>query len=71
MKEALVATQNGVGFNNRVPQPLYNRVVSFVPNDAAARVPTALTPGEKWVYAAANTQANELKQAQTWAERYL
>jgi len=67
LKEALVATQNGVGFNNRVPQPLYNRVVSFVPNDAAARVPTALTPGEKWVYAASGeTKANELKQAQTW-----
>jgi carbonic anhydrase len=68
LKAALGNTQNGVEFNNRVPQPLYNRVVSFVPNNAAARQPVALIPNAKWVYAnSGETEANALAQAQTWS----
>merc|ERR1719409_2139601 len=50
LKAALGATQSGLEFNNRVPQPLNHRVVSLngfeEPADAPTTVPTAAAPTE-------------------------
>jgi carbonic anhydrase len=67
LKAALSETQHGVGFNNRVPQPLYNRVISFVPNTAPARVPPTVPADAKWLYAnKGEEEANAAVQASTW-----
>jgi carbonic anhydrase len=67
MKAALGKTQSGVEFNNRVTMPLNHRVVSFVPNDGAARVAPVVPADTKWKYANdGETEANGAVQAATW-----
>merc|ERR1719310_2163789 len=56
----LGATQDGLEFNNRVPQPLNNRVV-------VSSGGVALPSSVHWVYAEdGETAANALTQARTW-----
>merc|ERR1719353_1976646 len=67
MKAALGETQSGVEFNNRVPMPLNHRVVTFVPNDGAERVPPVVPADTKWKYANdGETEANGVVQTATW-----
>merc|ERR1719353_1605200 len=62
MKTAL-ATQNGLQFNNRVPQPLNHRVVS----NRMCAASTMESAASKWVYAnAGETEANAEAQKHTW-----
>merc|ERR1719247_3360315 len=62
MKTAL-ATQNGLNFNNRVPQPLNHRVVS----NRMCAASTMESAASKWVYAnAGETEANAEAQKHTW-----
>merc|ERR1719238_387556 len=63
MEAALAAEQNNLDFNNRVPQPLNHRVVSYRHCDAS----TMEEEAAKWVYAnAGETEANAEAQAHTW-----
>jgi carbonic anhydrase len=63
LKAALGATQSGIQFNNRVPQPLNHRVVS----DRNCEASTMESAAAKWVYAnAGETEANAEAQAHTW-----
>merc|ERR1719183_755186 len=67
IKAALGETQSGVEFNNRVVQPLNQRVVTFVPNDGAERVPPVVPADTKWKYANdGETEANGVVQTATW-----
>merc|ERR1719506_1852717 len=60
MKAALAETQYGIDFNNRVVQPMYNRVVTVSGGKA-------LSNDLHWVYAEKEqTEANALAQARTW-----
>merc|ERR1719311_1360718 len=60
LKAMLGATQDGLEFNNRVPQPLNNRVV-------VSSGGVALPSSVHWVYAEdGETAANALTQARTW-----
>ena len=57
LEAALAATQHGLGFNNRVPQPLNHRVVSSMCGPKPI----------KWLYAAdGDTAASAAVQAETW-----
>merc|ERR1719327_54239 len=61
LKTALGTTQSGLQFNNRVPQPLNHRVVSY------KHCPSNVKSYSKWLYAeAGETEANALTQARTW-----
>ena len=71
LKGALGKTQDGIQFNNRVPQPLNHRAVALMepgaPRAKATNVPTLPASGGKWVYANAGaTQADAAAQAATW-----
>ena len=55
LKAALGATQSGLEFNNRVPQPLNHRVVAFTQGNG------------KWLYAKKGEKmANAAVQTATW-----
>ena len=60
MKKSLAESQYGIDFNNRVPQPLNNRVVTLSGGKAYSN-------SLKWVYSEkGETEANALTQARTW-----
>jgi len=69
LKQALGRTQDGIAFNNRVPQPLNHRVVvdSTRTNLVPAPAPASVPAGTRWVYAnAGQTEANRAAQENTW-----
>merc|ERR1719183_1869173 len=63
LRESLGNYNNGIDFNNRVPQPLNHRVVSYRHCDASTMEKAA----GKWVYAnQGETEANAEAQKHTW-----
>jgi len=70
LKVALGATQSGVDFNNRVPQPLNHRVVAEMSKDPAANPTNNISPplgADKWLYAeSGQTEAHAATQEATW-----
>jgi carbonic anhydrase len=70
LKRGLAATQFGIGFNNRVPQPLYDRVVAELAKDAPRRPVNNIDPvavSGEWMYAhAGESAADAAVQDATW-----
>jgi len=71
LKRALEITQGGIGFNNRVTQPLNHRAVSSVEPGNPRPLPTntAILPAatSKWYYAAKGAaKSDAAKQTATW-----
>jgi len=70
LKQGLAATQSGINFNNRVPQPLHHRVVAEMAKDSPSNPVNNISPVEvsgKWVYAnAGETAASSAAQEATW-----